>query len=38
MEQKEQLKKIYEKLSDDNKNVLNLVANGMIVAQEKGGN
>lgn len=31
---KEELKEIYEKLSDKNKEVINLIAKGMEVAQE----
>ena len=34
MEKKEEIKEVFDKLSDDNKDVLTMVANGMKIAQE----
>ena len=36
MEEKEEIKQIYDNLTDENKEVLNLLAKGMQVAQENG--
>lgn len=34
MKEKEEVKELYNKLTDENKQVVNLIAKGMIVAQE----
>ena len=34
MEEKEKMKKIYEQLTPENKNIINLVAQGMQVSQQ----
>lgn len=34
MEEKEELKGIYEKLTEENKSILNMVAQGMEIAQQ----
>ncbi len=34
MEKKQEIKDIYDKLSEDNKQVINMLANGMKIAQE----
>ena len=34
MEEKEKIKEVYEKLTDENKKILNMVAQGMTIAQE----
>lgn len=36
MEEKEEIKQIYDNLTEENKEVLNLLAKGMQVAQENG--
>lgn len=34
MEKKQEIKEIYDKLTEDNKQVINMLANGMKIAQE----
>lgn len=34
MEKKQEIKEIYENLTEDNKQVINMLANGMKIAQE----
>ena len=34
MKEKEEIKEIYEQLTDENKQVINMLANGMKIAQE----
>ena len=38
MPEKEEIKDIYDKLSDDNKEILNMVAQGMAIAQSQNDN
>lgn len=33
MKDKKEIKKLYDKLSEENKNVINMVAQGMMIAQ-----